>query len=84
LNKSFRQQYDPGVDSASNRNEYQGYLLKRGRGTKAVGEWGLTSFSTSCSDFIEILEVSNSWSPKGQYRSVKRWLSLLLLPLRKA
>jgi hypothetical protein len=29
--------YGPGVDSASNRNEYQGYLLG---GVKAAGAWG--------------------------------------------
>ena len=31
--KSFRSHYGPGVDSASNRNEYQKYFL----GVKAVG-----------------------------------------------
>ena len=31
--KSFRSHCDPGVDPASNRNEYQKYLL----GVKAVG-----------------------------------------------
>jgi len=31
--KSFRSHYDPGVDSASNRNEYQEYSL----GVKAAG-----------------------------------------------
>jgi len=31
--KSFRSYYDPGVDSASNRNEYQEYFL----GVKAAG-----------------------------------------------
>jgi len=31
--KSFRSHYGPGVDSASNRNEYQEYLL----GIKAAG-----------------------------------------------
>ena len=31
--KSFRSHYGPGVDSASNRNEYQGYFL----GVKAAG-----------------------------------------------
>jgi hypothetical protein len=33
LTLSFRSQYDPGVDSTSNRNEYQGYFL----GVKAAG-----------------------------------------------
>jgi len=31
--KSFRSRYGPGVDSASNRNDYQGYFL----GVKAAG-----------------------------------------------
>jgi len=31
--KSFQSHYDPGVDSASNRNEYQEYFL----GIKAAG-----------------------------------------------
>ena len=31
--KSFRSHYDPGVDSASNRNEYQEYFL----GVNAAG-----------------------------------------------
>jgi len=31
--KSFRSRYGPGVDSASNRNEYQEYFL----GVKAAG-----------------------------------------------
>ena len=31
--KSFRSHYGPGVDSASNRNEYQQYFL----GVKAAG-----------------------------------------------
>jgi hypothetical protein len=33
LKQSFRPHYGPGVDSASNRNEYQKYLL----GVKVVG-----------------------------------------------
>ena len=27
VSQSFRSHYGPGVDSASNRNEYQGYFL---------------------------------------------------------
>ena len=34
--KSFRSHYGPGVDSASNRNEYQEYFL----GAKAAGAQG--------------------------------------------
>jgi len=33
LTQSFRSHYDPGVDSASNRNEYQEHFL----GVKAAG-----------------------------------------------
>jgi len=33
--KSFRSHYGPGVDSASNRNEYQGYFLG-GKGGRCV------------------------------------------------
>jgi len=34
--KSFRSHYGPGVDAASNRNEYQEHVL----GVKAVGALG--------------------------------------------
>jgi len=34
--KSFRSRYGPGVDSASNRNEYQVYFLR----LKAAGAYG--------------------------------------------
>ena len=34
--KSFRSHYGPGVDSASNRNEYQKHFL----GVKAAGAYG--------------------------------------------
>jgi hypothetical protein len=36
LTDSFRSHYGPGIDSASNRNEYQEYFL----GVKAAGAWG--------------------------------------------
>jgi len=49
---SFQPHYDPGVDSASNRNEYQEYFLW-GKG----GRWvGLTTLPTSCADCLEIWE----------------------------
>jgi len=35
LTQSFRPQHGPGVDSASNRNEYQEYYL----GVKAAGAY---------------------------------------------
>jgi len=50
--KSFRSHYGPGVDSASNRNEYRDYFLvgKDGRCVR------LTTLPPSCS------VVTNSWS----------------------
>ena len=53
--------YDPGVDSASNRNEYQGYLLG-GKGGRSVV---LETLPLSCADCLEILGASTSYSPKG-------------------
>ena len=42
--KSFRSQYGPGVDSASNRNEYQEYFL----GTKVAGAYGRQPTTILC------------------------------------
>ena len=42
--KSFRSHYSPGVDSASNRNEYQEYLL----GVKAEPVGKADNLPTSC------------------------------------
>ena len=42
----------PGVDSASNRNEYQEYFLE-GKGGRFVG---LTTLPHSCADCLEIWE----------------------------
>jgi hypothetical protein len=42
--------YDPGVDSASNKNEYQEYFL----GCKGGRCVGLTTLSYSCADCLEI------------------------------
>jgi hypothetical protein len=42
----------PGVDSASNKNEYQEYFL-RGKGGRCVG---LTTLPPSCADCLEIWE----------------------------
>ena len=48
--ESFRPRYDPAVDSASNRNEYQEYFLG-GKGGRCVG---LTTLPPSCADCLEI------------------------------
>ena len=52
LTSSFRPQNGPGVDSATNRNEYQEYFL-RGKGGRCVG---LTTLPLSCADYLEIWE----------------------------
>ena len=43
----------PGVDSASNRNEYQEYFLVGGKGGRCLG---LTMLPPSCADCLEIWE----------------------------
>jgi hypothetical protein len=52
LTQSFRPHYRPGVDSASNRNEYQDYFL----GIKGGRCVGLTTLPHSCVDSLEIWE----------------------------
>jgi hypothetical protein len=54
----YRPHYSRGVDSASNGNEYQGYLLE----VKAT---------LSCGSCLEILGSSNCWSPQGLSRPVQ-------------
>jgi len=49
---SFRPHYGPGVDSTSNRHEYQEYFLG-GKGGRCVG---LTNLPPSCADCLEIWE----------------------------
>jgi hypothetical protein len=60
LASSFRPPFGPGVDSASNRNDYQGYFLG-GKGARCVG---LTTLSFSCADCLEFLEVTIARRPK--------------------
>ena len=54
LTNSFRPHYGPGVDSASERKEYQEYFLG-GKGGQSVG---LTTLPLSCADCLEI------WDPQ--------------------
>jgi hypothetical protein len=56
LTQSFRPHYGPGVDSASNRNEYQKYFLGVGGGGKGGRCVGLTTLPPSCADCLEIWE----------------------------
>jgi len=58
---SFQSHYGPGVDSASNRNEYQEYFL----GVKATGK-------LSCN-----LGTLTSWNPLGHSRPVTGLLYVL-------
>ena len=55
---SFWPHYGPGVDPASNRNEYQEYFL----GSKGSQCIGLTAFMCQLS---QNLGASTSWNPKG-------------------
>jgi hypothetical protein len=66
--------YGLGVDSATNRNEYQEHCLG-GKDGRCVG---LTNLPPSCAGSLEILGASTSWSPKGLSRPVKG----IALPLR--
>jgi len=63
---SYRPPYDPGVDLASDRNEYQVYLL-RSKGEQCVRLANLPP----C---LEILGASIFWSSKGLSRLVWREL----------
>jgi len=53
LEYSFRPHYGPEFDSASNRNEYQGYFLG-GKGGRCVG---LTTLPPSCAECLKISET---------------------------
>jgi len=63
LTKSFRSHYGPGVNSTSNRNEYQKYFLE-GKGGRRVG---LTTLQLSCAKCLE------NWEPQtpGNLRACK-------------
>jgi len=68
LTWSFRPHYDPGVDSASNRNEYQEYFL----GVKGGRSVGLTTLPPSCADCLEMWESQPTGTLKacpGLYRN---------------
>jgi hypothetical protein len=56
----------PGIDSASNRSNYQRYILE-GKGSRCVRQINLPPPSAEC---LEILGASTTWSPKGLSRPV--------------
>ena len=76
LSQSFRPHYGPGIDSASNRNEYQEYLLGVRRPAHRAD---LTTFMCRLSSN---LGASTSWNPQGLSRPVMGllYLFLFLLP----
>ena len=65
--ESFRSHYGPGVDWASNRNEYQEYFLG-GKGGRCVR---LTTFPPSCGDCLKIWEPQPPGSLRVFNRSVQ-------------
>jgi hypothetical protein len=71
LTCSFRPHYGPGVDSASNRHEYQDDF--RGWGGQGGRCVGLTASQPSCADCLEVWEPQ----PPGTFRACNR----IALPL---
>ena len=77
LTQSFQLHYGPGVDSASNRNEYQEYFLG-GKGGQCTG---LTTLPPSRADCLEIWEPQ----PPGTLRACPACNGIALpLPLHKS
>ena len=68
------------IDSASNKNEYQVYLLK-GKGGRCLG---MKTLLSSCADCFEFLEASTSWNPQGLSRTVQGLLYLYIYIYRFA
>jgi len=63
--KSFRSHYGPGVDSASNSNEYQEHFL----GVKAAGAYGWQPYHHPV-PLLWNLGTLTSWIPLGHSRAV--------------
>jgi len=73
--KSLRSHYGPGVDSASNRNEYQQHFLG-GKGGRCVR---LTIYHHPM-PLSRNLGTLTSWNPLGHFRPVTGLLYLYFLP----
>ena len=71
--KSFRSHYDPGFDSASNKNEYQEYFL----GVNAAGAWSWQPYHHPV-PLSWNLGALTSWNPLGHSRPVTGLLYLTL------
>ena len=74
--KSLRSHYGPGVDSASNRNEYQEYFLG-GKGGQCVR---LTTYHHPV-PLSRNLGIITSWNPLGHSRPVMGLLYLYLFTI---
>jgi hypothetical protein len=59
--QSFQPHYGPGLDSASNRNEYQ----ESSWGVKSGRRVGLTTLPPPRADCLENVGASTSHNPKG-------------------
>jgi hypothetical protein len=71
--KSFRPNYGPGVDSASNRNEYQEHFL----GIKAAGAYSWQPYHHPV-PLLRNLGTLTSWDPLGLSRPVTGLLYYLV------
>jgi len=69
--------HDPGVDAASNRNEFQEHFL----GVKAAGALRLTTYHHSV-PLSRNLGTLTSWNPPGHSEHVKGLIYLYLLPAK--
>ena len=67
--------YGPGVDSASNTNEFQVSCLR------SKGGWcvRLTTLPHSCADFLKILGAWSFWGPRGLSSHVQEYLKKSLV-----
>jgi hypothetical protein len=72
--KYFQLHSGSGVDTASNRNEYQKYFLE-GKCGRCVG---LTTLPSSCADCLKNLQASTCCDSQGLSRPVRGWLYLYL------
>ena len=59
--QTYRPHYGPGINSASNRKEYQEYFLG-GKGGRCLG---LTTLPPSCADCLEIWEPQHPGAPRS-------------------
>ena len=69
----FLQQYDPGVDSVSNRNKYQEFF-QWGKGGRCVG---LTTLPLSCADCVEIWETQPPWTVRDCFNFTYKGAQML-------